>query len=99
MDMLEHQRRAHLIHYLCGMGCKITPVLEMDDRVSVYLIIVIIIRLYIAINEVHKDVKQNSFTQVLLFRINERHFNIRLLISLILSTFNIFSNSNFNIEI
>jgi len=33
------------------MGCKRTPVFEMKVRVSVYLIIIIIIRLYIAIND------------------------------------------------
>jgi len=33
------------------MGCKRSLVLEMEVRVSVYLIIIIIIRLYIAINE------------------------------------------------
>ena len=33
------------------MGCKRTSVLEMEDRASVDLIIFIIIRLYIAINE------------------------------------------------
>jgi len=33
------------------MGCKRSLVLEMEDRVSVYFIIIIIIRLYTAMNE------------------------------------------------
>ena len=33
------------------MGCKTSFVLEMELGVSVYLIIIIIIRLYLAINE------------------------------------------------
>jgi len=48
MDILGNQRRVHLIPCLCGMGCKRSLVLEMEVRVSIYLIIT---RLYIAINE------------------------------------------------
>ena len=59
VDILGNQRRVHLLPCLCGMGCKrsLEVVLGMGVRVSVYLII-IIIRLYIAINELmrHKTV-------------------------------------------
>jgi len=51
VDILGYQRLFHLIPCLCGMGCKRSLVLEMEVRDSVYLIIIIIIRLYIAINE------------------------------------------------
>ena len=37
----------------------------MEDRVSIYLIIIIIIRLYLAINELQRDVKPNSIHSVL----------------------------------
>ena len=37
-------------------GCKRTIVLEVEDRVSVCLVIIIIIRLYIAINDLHRDI-------------------------------------------
>jgi len=49
VDILGNQRRAHLIPCLCGLGWKRTPALEMEVRVFVYLII--IIRHYVAINE------------------------------------------------
>ena len=35
----------------------------MENGVSVHLIIIIIIRLYIKINELHVDVKQHSINQ------------------------------------
>ena len=57
VDILGCQRRVHLIPCLCGMGCKRNLALEMEDMVSVCLIIIIIVRLYIAINEVQRDVK------------------------------------------
>ena len=46
-----------LIPWLCDTGCKRALVLEMEVRVSVRLIIIIIIRLYIAINELQWDLK------------------------------------------
>ena len=42
---------------------KRTLVLEIADRISVYLVSIIIIRLYISINELEKDVKLNSNIQ------------------------------------
>ena len=51
VNILGYQRFLHLISYLCGMGCKRSLVLEMEVRISVYLIIISIIRFYIAINE------------------------------------------------
>jgi len=51
VDILGYQRFVHLIPCLCGMGCKRSLVLEMEVRVSVYLIIIIIICPDIAINE------------------------------------------------
>ena len=51
VHILIYQRPIHLIPCLCGVGCKKSLVLEMEDRVSVCLVIVIIIRLYIAIDE------------------------------------------------
>jgi len=39
------------------MVCKKFLVLEMEDRVSVCLSIILIIRLYIAIDELQRDVK------------------------------------------
>ena len=60
VDILGNQRRVHLTPCLCGMGCKRTLVLEMENMIYVYLIISIIIRLYIAANELQRDVKQYS---------------------------------------
>jgi len=51
VDILGYQRLVHLIPFLCGMGCKRSIVLEMEARVSVYLIIIIIIHPDIAIDE------------------------------------------------
>jgi len=51
VDILGYQRLVHLIPCLCGMGCKRSLVLEMEVRVSVYLIIIIIIHPDIAIDE------------------------------------------------
>jgi len=48
--LMGNQKRVHPILYLCGIGCKRTLVIELDDKVSVYLIIIVIIRLYIVIN-------------------------------------------------
>ena len=49
VGILGYQRRVYLITCKCAMGCKRTIVLEMANRGSVCLIIIIIIRLYIAI--------------------------------------------------
>ena len=49
------KRRVHLIPCLYGLGCKRPLVLEMEDMVSVYPIIISITRLYIAINELQRD--------------------------------------------
>ena len=46
---------------------KRTVVLEMKARVSVYLIIILVIHLYFAINELLRDVKQYSINQSLKF--------------------------------
>ena len=54
--IVGNQRRAHLIPFLCGVGCKRTLILEMEERFLSYLIIIIIIRLYIAIHELTMDV-------------------------------------------
>jgi len=51
VNILGYQRLVHLIPFLYGMGCKRFLVLEMEVRVSVYLIIIIITRLDIAIDE------------------------------------------------
>jgi len=51
VGILGYKRLVHLIPCLCGMGCKRSLVLEMGVRVSVSLIIIIIIRPDIAINE------------------------------------------------
>ena len=59
MDILENQ-------CMCGMGCKRTLIFEIEVRVSVYLIIIITTRIYIAINVVHMDVKQYSINQLLI---------------------------------
>ena len=40
LDILGNQRCVHLEPCLCGVGCKRTLVLEMEDRVSVYLFII-----------------------------------------------------------
>ena len=56
--ILENQRHIDLISCLCSMGCKRSLVLEVEERVSVYLINIIIIRLCIAINELQSDVNQ-----------------------------------------
>ena len=61
VDVLENQRRVYLTPRLCGVRYKKNLVLEMEDRVSFYLII--IIRLYITINELQRDVKQYSINQ------------------------------------
>ena len=37
----------------------------MEDTVSIYLIIIIIIHLYLTINELHRDVKQYSIIQLI----------------------------------
>ena len=59
LDIPGNQRRIHLIPYLYGIWCKRNLVLELEIRVSVYRII-ITIRLYKAINQLHRDVKQHS---------------------------------------
>ena len=51
VDTLENQRRVHLLPCIGGTVCKRAPVLEMEVRISVNLIVVFIIRLYIALNE------------------------------------------------
>jgi len=45
------------------MGCERSLVLEMEVRVSLKFIIIIIIRLFIAITELEKDIKQYSINQ------------------------------------
>ena len=57
VDILENSSYVHFIPFLCDMGCKKNPVFDMKDRVFVYFIIIIIIGLYIAINELKQDVK------------------------------------------
>ena len=51
VDIPGCQRYVHLIPCICGTGRKSSPILEMKVRVSVYLIIIISNRFYIAINE------------------------------------------------
>ena len=58
-DILGNESSVHPISCLCGMGCKRTIILEMEDRITVYLIIYIYIRLYIAKNKLHRDVNNN----------------------------------------
>jgi len=58
VDILGNQRPVYLRPCLCCVGCKRPLVLEMEVRVSVYLIIIVIIHLYIAINELQRDVNQ-----------------------------------------
>ena len=48
VDVLGYQRLVYFMPCLY-MGCKRSLVLEMEFRVSVYLIIIIIIHLYIAV--------------------------------------------------
>ena len=60
VNILGYQRRVHLIPYLCGMGCKRALVFEMEDMISVCLIIIITNRIYIALNELQRDVNQFS---------------------------------------
>jgi len=69
VDILGYQRLVHLIPCLCGMGCKRSLVLEMEVRVSVYLIIIIIIRPDIAIDELMGRKAIFSHIQLLLYYI------------------------------
>ena len=63
VDILEIQKRVHLIPYLQCMRYKRTLVLEIDGMIFVYLIIIIIIRLNIAINVLQRNVKQYSMNR------------------------------------
>ena len=48
---------------MCGMVYKITIVLDIENTVYVYLIVIITIRLYIPVNELHTDENQYSIIQ------------------------------------